>query len=161
MPAPLRTRLTPEEDQTLHELSTANGVPPRVKRRAIALRLNATGLTVPEIAKHLKQSEHTVRNTIRRWQTHGLGGLWEALGRGLKPRWSEADIRAVEQWLQQERSYTSPQLCERLERERGIQLGARRLQRILQKRGGCGDAYDTVPHQQNNKHTNRQSVPIC
>lgn len=41
MPAPLKIKLTPEEDRTLLELSAAEGVPRRTKYRAIALRLNA------------------------------------------------------------------------------------------------------------------------
>ena len=90
--------MTAEEDQSLLELSTANGVPKRTKLRALALRLNADGWNVPKIATHLKQSEHTVRATLERWRTGGLNGLWEP-GRGRKPRWTEADISTVEQWL--------------------------------------------------------------
>ncbi|MEM6612592.1 MAG: hypothetical protein AAF652_10130 [Cyanobacteria bacterium P01_C01_bin.72] len=45
MPAPLRITLSKTEDLTLQELSMAN--------------------TVSRIAEHLKQSPHTVRQTIR------------------------------------------------------------------------------------------------
>lgn len=73
MPAPIHIDLTAEEDRTLQELSLANGVQRRIKLRAIGLRLNADGWTVPQIAAHLKQSEHTIRNTIKRWCTGGVG----------------------------------------------------------------------------------------
>ncbi|MEH2279575.1 MAG: hypothetical protein V7K40_33620 [Nostoc sp.] len=53
MPPALRIKLTREEDKTLQELSLADNVARRVKIRAIALRLNADGLTVPIIASHL------------------------------------------------------------------------------------------------------------
>lgn len=53
MPAPLRIRLTEEEDRTLRELSYASGVPQRVKQRATALRLNAADWKVEQIAAHL------------------------------------------------------------------------------------------------------------
>ncbi|WDD36825.1 hypothetical protein PQG02_33800 (plasmid) [Nostoc sp. UHCC 0926] len=53
MPAPLKIKLTPEEDRTLLELSAAEKVPRRTKYRAIALRLNAQGCQVREIAKYL------------------------------------------------------------------------------------------------------------
>jgi hypothetical protein len=49
----LKIVLTDEEDRTLRELSYANGVPQRVKQRATALRLNASGWRVPQIAVHL------------------------------------------------------------------------------------------------------------
>ena len=114
MPAALRIKLTPEEDKTLQELSLADNVPRRVKIRAIALRLNADGLTVPTIADHLHIHEHTVRARLRRWENLGLGGLWEAPGRGGKRKWSLEDMNVVEQWLGEDRSYTSTQLQERL-----------------------------------------------
>lgn len=164
MPAATRITLTPQEECTLHELSLANSIPRRTKLRALALRLNASGWSGPKIAKHLKQSPHTTRETIRRWQTQGLGGLWEAPGRGLKPRWCDADMAAVAQWLAQERSYTSPQLCatQRVPRatERGVQLGSRRLQRILKKRAGSGSEYATAHPSRNQSSTSKQNELI-
>ncbi|QDL12846.1 hypothetical protein DP113_34635 (plasmid) [Brasilonema octagenarum UFV-E1] len=103
MPAPLRITLTSEEDRTLKELSCAQRVPSRTKQRAIAygraslnaLRLNAYGWNVPKIAQYLDWAEQTVRQTISRWHKHGLGGLWEAPGRGRTRRWNQADWQAL------------------------------------------------------------------
>ncbi|MFS0520230.1 helix-turn-helix domain-containing protein, partial [Nostoc sp. UIC 10607] len=75
-----------------------------------------------------------VRATLRRWENQGLGGLWEAPGRGGKRKWSSEDINMVEQWLDEERSYTSRQLQERLAAERGITLSSRQVSRILKKK---------------------------
>lgn len=160
MPAATRITLSPEEERTLHELSLANSVPRRTKVRALALRLNASGWSAPKLAKHLKQSPHTTRETIRRWQTRGLGGLWEAPGRGIKPRWSDADMAAVAQWLEQERSYTSPQLCAKLATERGVHLGSRRLQRILKKKAGSGSESATAHPSRNRSSTRKQNELI-
>jgi hypothetical protein len=80
MPAPLRIHLTEEEDRTLRELSYARSVPQRVKQRATALRLNAVGWKVDQIAAHLDWAPQTVRETIHRWQVGGLGGLWGSTG---------------------------------------------------------------------------------
>ncbi len=52
MPAPVRIILSQTEDLTLQELSVADGVPRRTKLRAIALRLNADGWNVTQIAEH-------------------------------------------------------------------------------------------------------------
>ena len=41
--------------------------------------------------------QHTVRKTIRRWEERGLGGLWEASGRGAKARCQAEDIQYVEE----------------------------------------------------------------
>ena len=139
MPAALRIELSKEQDRTLQELSLASQVPRRVKQRAQVLRLNADGMTVPRIAHHLHIHEHTVRATIRRWEKLGLGGLWEAQGRGGKRKWSVEDLNEVEQWLKEERSYTSRQVQERLLKEREITLSSRQISRILKKKIMPGD----------------------
>ena len=134
MPAALKITLTTEENQTLQELEVAQTVPRRTKQRAMALRLNAKGWKVKEIAGYLEWAESTVRKTIHRWQKQGLAGLWEAGGRGQKPRWTQEDWIAVEEWLKEPRSISSKQLSQRLARERQVFLGAEQVRRILKKK---------------------------
>jgi transposase len=136
MGARLRIFLTPEEDRTLFELRTAATVPQRVKDRAEVLRLNAEGWYVEKIAKYFNSNRQTVRETIHRWQTRGLGGLWEAEGRGGKPRIQAADIEYLEACLKQEpRTYNSRQLAKKLLEERQVKLSPDHLRRVLKKRG--------------------------
>ncbi|MEN9520784.1 MAG: hypothetical protein RLZZ381_3372 [Cyanobacteriota bacterium] len=71
-------------------------MPRRTKQRATALRLNATGWKVKQIADYLEWAESTVRITIHRWNQNGLVGLWEAQGRGKKPSWTKEDWNALE-----------------------------------------------------------------
>jgi len=73
----MRIVLTEEEDRTLLELRVATCVPQRTRNRAHMLRLNAQGWNDPAIAEIFECHEHTVRATIRRWQSDGLGGLWQ------------------------------------------------------------------------------------
>jgi transposase len=155
MPAPLRIRLTPEEDFTLSELRVATTVAQRTRDRAHMLRLNAQGWTVGAIAEIFECHEHTVRATIRRWQQQGLGGLWEAPGRGTKRKWLEEDMQYLEQCLeQQERTYNSMQLATVLEQERQVNLSADRIRRILQKRGGDGNERDTASAKNKTRNPN-------
>ena len=140
MPAPIHVVLTKEEDRTLSELRVATTVPQRTRDRAHMLRLNAQGWTVPAIAEMFECHEHTVRATLRRWEDKGLGGLWEASGRGAKRTWLEADLQAVEQWIEQEaRSYNSHQLAQKLAEHRQVRLSPRRLRHLLQKRAFVGN----------------------
>ena len=144
MPAPIHLALNEEEDRTLTELRLATTVPQRTRDRAHMVRLNAQGWTVPAIAEIFECHEQTVRATLRRWEHDGLGGLWEAPGRGAKRKWQEADLHSVEQWLaQEERTYNSFQLAEKLATERQVQLSARRVRHLLQKRAGAGNALAT------------------
>ena len=160
MPAPLRIILTFEEDRTLLELSCAGKVPCRTRQRAIALRLNAHGWNVPQIAEYLDWAEQTVRQTIRRWQFLGLGGLWEAPGRGKKRSWQESDWQAIEKWLSQDRRYSARQLSQKLLEERNVELGAEQIRRLLKKRGGVGNASATVQRSIETKNTYKPSVRI-
>jgi transposase len=108
MPAPLRITLTEEEDRTLSELRQAQSVPYRTRDRAHMLRLNAQGMNVPAIAEVFQCHQQTVRAILKRWQQHGLGGLWEAPGRGAKAKWQPADLDYLTDCLAQEqRTYNS------------------------------------------------------
>lgn len=103
---------------------------------------------MPQIAVHLDWAEQTVRETIRRWQTGGLGGLWEADGRGRHRRWSEEDWQALAQWTQESRRYSAAQLAAKLATERQVQLGKEQVRRILKKTtpgSGSGKVHRPTP----------------
>lgn len=145
MPAPVRVVLTPEEDRTLSELRVARTVSQRTRDRAHMVRLNAQGWNAPALADIFECCEHTVRATLKRWQTLGLGGLWDAPGRGDKPKWQEGDLEYLEQCLEQEpRTYNSRQLAQKLSEHRQVQLSADRIRRLLKKRAGDGSALATA-----------------
>lgn len=132
----LRVFLAPEEDRTLRELRRATTVPQRVKDRADVVRMSARGDYVETIAAYFDWHVETVRNTLKRWQTGGLGGLWEAPGRGQPRRWQADDIAYLEQVLREdERTYTAAQLAEKLAQDRQIRLSPGHLREVLEKRG--------------------------
>ena len=140
MPAPVRVVPNEEEDRTLRELRLAPTVAQRTKDRAHMVRLNAQGWNAPALAEIFECCEHTVRATLRRWQTLGLGGLWDAPGRGDRPRWQAADLDYLEQYLEQEpRTYNSRQLAQKLKQERQVELSADRMRRLLKKRASGGN----------------------
>jgi transposase len=145
MPAPLRIILTPEEDLTLTELRLAQTVPQRTRDRAHILRLNSQGWNTPAISAMFECHQHTVRKTIRRWEERGLGGLWEASGRGSKPKCKIEDLEYVAGLLAQEtRTYNSSQLVKKLKQERGVNLSSDRLRRLLKKNNIDGNAPEPV-----------------
>ncbi|MBD2663112.1 hypothetical protein B6N60_00660 [Richelia sinica FACHB-800] len=132
----LRIFLTEDEKLTLEELRRAKNVPQRTKDRAQVLLLNARGLKNEQIAQGLNWAISTVRQTLHRWEKMGLAGLWDAPGRGGKPRYSESDLLYLETCLSQEpNTYTSKQLAKKLESERQVHLSPDRLRRVLKQRG--------------------------
>lgn len=113
-----------------------------------------------QLLKLVKCHEHTVRATIRRWQADGLGGLWEAPGRGAKRRWLETDLQYLEQCLELEgRTYNSLQLAQKLSQERQVKLSPDRLRHLLQKRGLSGNAHGTVIELNKTLSTNNSNKP--
>jgi hypothetical protein len=70
---------------------------------------------VEKIANYFKWHPQTVRETIHRWETKELGGLWEESRRGGKARWRADDIEYLKTYLRQEnRTYNSQQLAQKL-----------------------------------------------
>ncbi|MBE9034228.1 helix-turn-helix domain-containing protein [aff. Roholtiella sp. LEGE 12411] len=146
----MRIFLTEEEKQTLEELRKAKEVPQRTKDRAQVLLLNARGLKNEQIAQGLNWAISTVRQTLHRWDKMGLVGLWDAPGRGGKPRYSESDLVYLENCLAQEpQTYNSKQLAKKLASERQVNLSADRLRRVLKKRGKRFGNTPTQHHKQN------------
>lgn len=132
---PLRVFLKKEEDRTLWELSKASEVSAKISERAQVLRLSSQGWKVEKIANYLKCSTTTIRRTIHRWQEKGLGGLGDKTRPGRKKKWQEADIEVIEKRVkEEERSYSSQQLCQILKSERKVELSQRQLRRILKKK---------------------------
>ena len=135
MPAPLRIVLSQTEDEMLAELRVATTVPQRTRDRAHMLRLNAQGWNSPSIAEMFDCHEHTVRSTIKRWQERGLSGLFEASGRGAKPRCTADDMVFIKACLDDEsRTYNSVQLSRKLKEERQVNLSSDRLREIIKKK---------------------------
>lgn len=145
MGARLRVFLSAAEDRTLFELRGATTVPQRVKDRAEVIRLSHQGLYVEKIAAFFGWTERTVREVLHRWEKKGLGGLWDAPHPGAQKRWEIEDIEYLESCLRQEqRTYNSRQLAQKLEQERHVKLSADHLREILKKRGYSGSEHATV-----------------
>lgn len=145
MPAAVRVVLNEEEDRTLRELRLATTAPQRTRDRAHMVRLNAQGWNAPALADIFECCEHTVRATLRRWQSLGLGGLWDAPGRGDKPKWQEGELQYLEQCLEQNpRTYNSQQLAQTLNEQRQVTLSADRMRRLWKKRATTGSVPATV-----------------
>lgn len=136
MGARLRVFLSAAEDRTLFELRTATSVPQRVKDRGEVVRLSHQGMYVENIAAFLKWNERTVRETLKRWQAQGLGGLWDAPRPGAQRRWQPEDLEYLEACLREDQhTYNSQQLSQKLETERNVKLSADHLRAVLKKRG--------------------------
>ena len=97
--------------------------------------MNARGDYVETLAVAFNGHVETVRNALKRWQAGGLGGLWQAPGRGQPRRWQAADMAYLEQGLRtDERMYTAAQLAEKFYQDRQVRLSPGCLGEGLEKR---------------------------
>jgi transposase len=135
MGARLRMFLSAAEERTLLELRSASTVSQRVKDRADVVRLNHQGMYVEKIATFFNWNERTVQETLHRWQAGDLGGLWDAPHPGANRGWQLEDMEYLEACLREEQhTYNSHQLSQKLETERNVTLSAEH-RAVLKKRG--------------------------
>jgi transposase len=140
----LQVKLSPEEDNTLLELSGATSVGRRPRRRAEMLRLSHRGWSTLEIASYFDCRVETVREAIYRWREGGIGGLWDEPRAGRPRQWESADLAYLEAQLSKPGSLNSRQLIALLKQERNVVLSRRHLSRLLKKKGSAGSAPGTV-----------------
>ncbi len=87
MTAPIFINLTPDEDAQLQKLLSDPNTHPKVRRRALAVRLSAQHWSAPRIAQFLGCPHTTVLNDLKRWQKHrySRGTTFHASGVGVYP----------------------------------------------------------------------------
>jgi hypothetical protein len=71
--------------------------------------------------------------------------LWEAPGRGAKPKWREEDFQYLTDCLEkEERTYNSQQLARLLFQERAVDLSGDRIRKLLKKKVIAGNERERV-----------------
>jgi hypothetical protein len=71
--------------------------------------------------------------------------LWEAPGRGAKPKWREEDFQYLTDCLEnEERTYNSQQLARLLFQERAVDLSGDRIRKLLKKKAIDGNERERV-----------------
>ncbi|MGH2414583.1 MAG: IS630 family transposase [Microcystaceae cyanobacterium] len=136
MPVFLRIRLTEAEIKELFKLKNLPNTPLRTQMRIETLMLSEQGLSVKQIANYINQNETTIRRTIRRWLDQDKEGLFDQPRPGRPQKWKEEDIEYLETCLEQEeRTYNSQQLSQKLKEDRQIKLSFQRIRKILKKKG--------------------------
>src|SRR5215218_5059842 len=117
------------------ELTPAQRDESRARDRLEMVRLADAGWTVPVIARHLGWHEQTVRKYVKVFLADGFGALPDRPRPGRPPVVTAAHLDALEELLDAgDRTWTTPQLVARLERERGVRVHPDHLSRLLHAR---------------------------
>lgn len=135
MPKIYRVKLTDEQREELRHRKRDPKTKPRLRNRLEMIRLSDTGLSIPQIAAVVEESEQRVRYWVKTFLSEGTFGVLEDRPHpgkisSLTPELLTSLRREIEKG---ERTWTSGQLAEWLEREHGLRLTSNHLAGILRR----------------------------
>jgi transposase len=129
-----RVHLTEEQRQELKQRTRAPGVMPRTRDRLEMVRLADVGWSIPQIARHLQQSEARVRFWIKQFLQEGFDALPDQPHPGPPSQLTPELVRALRQELEKgDRTWTTGQLAAWLVEQHGVRLSADWLGRLLKR----------------------------
>ena len=137
MPKVYRVTLSAEQQEELHRRIRDPKTKPRTRERLEMIRLSHAGLSIPRIAPIVKQSESRVRHWVKRFLEHPLLDVLEdrpQQGRSssLTPQHMAALRAEIEK---AERTWTTPELAEWLQKEQSLSLSRSQVGRKLKQEG--------------------------
>jgi putative transposase len=131
-----RITLTDDQHRDLRARTRQAGLAPSTRDRLEMVRLSDAGWSVPRIARHLGQHEHTVRTWIKAF----LAGEFDALPN--KPRGGKVSALtpALLEQVRTEvatgtRTWTAAQLADWIAEHHGVRLSADRVRIHLRRAG--------------------------
>jgi transposase len=131
--APLRD----DEIQTLHDMHRYHPSR-RARMRAHSLLLSQQGYSIPHIAQVYQVDRRSVSTWIDRWQTLGLGGLYDQPGSGRRPLLNAADQHQVYVYLQQYPKDLK-KVVQALEQETTKRVSTKTIKRFIKKTAMSGN----------------------
>lgn len=122
-------KLNEAEKTTLQE-GHKNGKTRAFQSRCHCLLLSSEGYEVKELARIFRVSEISIYSWFKRWETTGICGIRDKVGRGRKPILQAADLRQIKR-LVQENAQRLKIAREKLKAELGREFSTKTLQRFL------------------------------
>jgi transposase len=140
MPKILTVELTPEQQAEVRRRLAGRDLSRNERRRLECIRLLGRGLTAPQVADLLECNPVTVRDAAHRFTDGGgFDALADAPRLGRPSSFTDEDLQALGALLdasaEEGVTWTAPQLCEWLEKERGVRVSAAWLTELLHREG--------------------------
>jgi transposase len=126
--------LTDEQRQELRERTRQAGLVPSTRDRLEMVRLSDAGWSVPRIARHLGQHEHTVRPWIKAFLTGGFDALPNKPRGGKVSALTAAMLESVRaEMARGTRTWTAAQAADWVAERHGVRLSADRVRIHLRR----------------------------
>ncbi|WP_254708364.1 NucA/NucB deoxyribonuclease domain-containing protein [Streptomyces lunaelactis] len=128
MPKILTVELTSEQQVEVRRRLAGRGLSDNERRRLECLRLLDRGLTVPHVADLLECNPVTVRDAVHRFAGGGFDALADAARPGRPAQVTGEGLQSLGALLDASAeagvTWTAPELCDWLEKERGVRPSA-------------------------------------
>jgi transposase len=129
-----RITLTDDQRHDLRERTRQKGLAPSTRDRLEMVRLSDAGWSVPRIARHLGQHEHTVRPWIKAFLAGGFDALPNKPRGGKVSALTAAILESVRMEVARgERTWTAAQLADWIAEYHGVRLSADRVRIHLRR----------------------------
>jgi transposase len=123
-----RITLTDEQRRELRERTRQAGLAPSTRDRLEMVRLSDAGWSVPRIARHLNQHEHTVRPWIKAFLAGGFDALPNKPRGGKVSALTTVMLESVRAEVARgERTWTAAQVADWIAAHHGVRLSADRV----------------------------------
>ncbi|MCA1598301.1 MAG: winged helix-turn-helix domain-containing protein [Chloroflexi bacterium] len=123
-----RITLTDEQRHELRERTRRAGLAPSTRDRLEMVRLSDAGWSVPRIARHLGQHEHTVRPWIKAFLSGGFDALPNKPRGGKVSALTAAMLESVRAEVARgERTWTAAHVADWVAERHGVRLSADRV----------------------------------
>jgi transposase len=131
-----RIALTDEQRHDLRARTRQAGLAPRTRDRLEMVRLSDAGWSVPRIARHLGQHEHTVRPWIKAFLASGFDALPNKPRGGKVSALTASMLESVRTEVARgTRTWTAAQVADWIAEHHGVRLSADRVRIHLRRAG--------------------------
>jgi putative transposase len=131
-----RISLTDDQRRDLRARTRQAGLAPSTRDRLEMVRLSDAGWSVPRIARHLGQHEHTVRPWIKAFLAGGFDALPNKPRGGKVSALTAAILESVRAEVARgERTWTAAQVADWVAEHHGVRLSADRVRLHLRRAG--------------------------
>ena len=137
--------LSNEEDEQLRRFEQSGHIRPKVRLRALVVRLNAAGWSRRRIAQHTGRTYGTVCQDLKRWHERGVEGLADAPATNQPEKLTQEMRELVLEKLQEERTWTCRQLVEVIEQHFAVAVSVEAMRKRVRELGYCWKRTRYVP----------------
>jgi transposase len=104
----------------------------QVRQRAHFLILATQGIKVKELMKIFKVSYKTIYNWFNRWESKGILGLYNKIGKGCKKTFNSTQEETIKKWVEEEPRQLK-KVLQKIKEEWEIIVSGETIKRILKK----------------------------